>query len=127
VKSSITEVLPPKAATEIELSMVSVLERLAQTLADENELLQSGVTADHSSFIVSKNQVLKELMALQRNMKDNTLTPDTIKQLKAMRELVDRNQQLLKHQVSALNDVTSFLTQATISEQTDGTYGRVSQ
>ncbi len=104
--------------------MSSVLHRLAAVLQQENELLETAVEADHAGYIVAKNQALRELMVMQRSQHSNTFTPDVIQHLREVRKLVDRNSQLLKLQVSALNDITSFLTQSAISEQGDGTYSR---
>jgi hypothetical protein len=110
--------------TEVENLLESTLVKLSEMLEQENERLESGVGTDHTIFITSKNQVLRELMAIQRTVHVSSLTPDMAQQLKATRKLVDRNHQLLKLQVSALNDVTTFLTQTAIAEQSDGTYTR---
>jgi hypothetical protein len=117
--------VPPNPGGERQLS--TVLLRLAKALADENQHLESGDAADHSTFIIMKNQILKELMAMQTALPVSSLAHETVEQLRATRKLVDRNHQLLKLQVSALNDVTSFLTKAAISEQEDGTYNRNQQ
>jgi hypothetical protein len=105
----------------------SVLVRLASVLQQENELLETSVETDHTSYIVAKNQALRELMVLQRAHQFSSLSPEITQSLRDVRKLVDRNSQLLKLQVSALNDLTSFLTQSVISEQGDGTYTREHQ
>jgi hypothetical protein len=105
----------------------SVLVRLASVLQQENGLLETSVETDHTSYIVAKNQALRELMVLQRAHQFSSLSPEIIQSLRDVRKLVDRNSQLLKLQVSALNDLTSFLTQSVISEQGDGTYTREHQ
>jgi hypothetical protein len=125
ITHDIETVAKPTGATENLLS--GILDRLSGLLLEENQILESGLGSDHSNYIVSKNQALRELMALQRNIQLKSLTPALLEQLKETRELVDRNHHLLKLQVSALNDVTSFLTQVAISEQGDGTYTRERQ
>jgi hypothetical protein len=105
----------------------NVLVRLASVLQQENGLLETSVETDHTSYIVAKNQALRELMVLQRAHQFSSLSPEIIQSLRDVRKLVDRNSQLLKLQVSALNDLTSFLTQSVISEQGDGTYTREHQ
>jgi hypothetical protein len=125
ITPEIETVAKPTGATENLLS--GILDRLSGLLLEENQSIELGLGSNHSNYIVSKNQVLRELMALQRNIQLKSLTPAVLEQLKETRELVDRNHHLLKLQVSALNDVTSFLTQVAISEQGDGTYTRERQ
>jgi hypothetical protein len=125
ITPEIETVAKPTGATENLLS--GILDRLSGLLLEENQNIELGLGSNHSNYIVSKNQVLRELMALQRNIQIQSLTPAVLEQLKETRELVDRNHHLLKLQVSALNDVTSFLTQVAISEQGDGTYTRERQ
>jgi hypothetical protein len=125
ITPGIETVAKPTGATENLLS--GILDRLSGLLLEENQSIELGLGSNHSNYIVSKNQVLRELMALQRNIQIKSLTPAVLEQLKETRVLVDRNHHLLKLQVSALNDVTSFLTQVAISEQGDGTYTRERQ
>ena len=112
---------------ETDSLLKTVLNRLTAILHEENGQLENGAASDHSNYINTKNQILRELMALQRNIDFKSLAPDMLEQLGETRKLVDRNHQLLKLQVSALNDVTSFLTKAAIAEQGDGTYTRERQ
>lgn len=112
---------------EPESLLSNILMRLGTALVDENHALESGVNQDHNSFIMSKNQLLRELMAMQTTVSAKSLAPDLLELMRATRKLVDRNHQLLKLQVAALNDVTTYLTQAAVSEQGDGTYTREQQ
>lgn len=116
--------LPTMRATEAESLLESTLAKLSEVLKQENECLELGVGSDHGAYITPKNQVLRELMAIQRTVQPSSLSSGIIEQLRATRQLVDRNHQLLKLQVSALNEVTNFLTQTAIAEQGDGTYTR---
>ncbi len=115
------------AGSNGERQLLMVLLRLNKALADENQHLESGDVTDHTTFITAKNQILKELMAMQSSLPVSSMAHETIEQLRATRKLVDRNHQLLKLQVSALNDVTLFLTKAAMSAQGDGTYNRNQQ
>jgi hypothetical protein len=125
---SLQIVLPVKSqAHDSEVLLGQILERLMNILKDENSKLEAGVTEDHGIFIMSKNLVLRELMSMQRTIQVRSLPQDMLDLLVATRTLVDRNNQLLKMQVIALSDVTSFLTQAAVSEQGDGTYTRERQ
>ena len=105
----------------------NILARLGTALLEENRCLESGAGQDHNSFIMSKNQLLRELMAMQTTVSAKSLAPDLLELMRATRKLVDRNHQLLKLQVTALNDVTTYLTQAAVTEQGDGTYSREHQ
>jgi hypothetical protein len=117
-----------KPANTIQNTAVSsVLSRLSEILRQENEILERAVEADHSTYIVAKNQALRELMLLQRTEIMASFAPDILENLRDVRKLVDRNSQLLKLQVSTLNDLTSFLTESMISERGDGTYTREHQ
>jgi hypothetical protein len=109
---------------EAQDQLSAVLIRLAGILREENELLESAAEADHTRYIDAKNQALRELMVMQRARQANSVSTETMQNMREVRRLVDRNSQLLKLQVSALNDLTSFLTQSMISEQGDGTYSR---
>ena len=116
-----------KPTAETENLLGGILSRLSSLLLEENSNLEAGVGSDHSNFIISKNQVLRELMALQRTIHMQSLAPAMLERLRETRRLVDRNHHLLKLQVAALNDVTSFLTQVAVAEQGDGTYTRKRQ
>jgi hypothetical protein len=112
---------------ESESLLSNILARLGAALVEENHALESGAGHDHNGFIMSKNQLLRELMAMQTTVSAKSLAPDLLELMRATRKLVDRNHQLLKLQVTALNDVTTYLTQAAVSEQGDGTYTREHQ
>jgi hypothetical protein len=114
-------------AGETQNQLSGVLTRLATVLREENSILESAVEADHARYIVEKNQALRELMVMQRAKQFDFLSAEVAQNLRDVRKLVDRNSQLLKMQVSALNDLTSFLTQSEISEKGDGTYSREHQ
>ena len=117
----------PKPTAETENLLGGILSRLSSLLLEENRSLEAGVGSDHSNYIISKNQVLRELMSLQRTIQMQSLAPALLDRLRETRKLVDRNHHLLKLQVAALNDVTSFLTQVAVAEQGDGTYTRKRQ
>jgi hypothetical protein len=116
-----------KPTVETENLLGGILSRLSNLLLEENSNLEAGVGSDHSNYIISKNQVLRELMSLQRTIQMQSLAPALLERLRETRRLVDRNHHLLKLQVAALNDVTSFLTQVAVAEQGDGTYTRKRQ
>jgi hypothetical protein len=112
---------------EDEKAMVDLLQRLEATLRQENTLLEAGNSNDHTSFIIAKNQMLKELMLLQRNQMPSNLSENMVAKLREVRGLVDRNFELLKVQVAAVKEVSALLTQGLMKEQCDGTYSRSAQ
>jgi hypothetical protein len=112
---------------EDEKAMVDLLQRLEATLRQENTLLEAGNSNDHTSFIIAKNQMLKELMLLQRNQMPTNHSDTMVAKLREVRGLVDRNFELLKIQVAAVKEVSALLTQGLMKEQCDGTYSRRAQ
>ena len=54
-----------------EVLLAQILDRLCNILRDENSRLETGVTEDHGVFIMSKNLVLRELMAMQRTIRSS--------------------------------------------------------
>jgi hypothetical protein len=112
---------------EVHASLRVILEKLSSVLTEENVVLEQGKSAEHSSFITAKNQILKELMVIHKSVDLRSLPPDLVDVMSRTRSLVDRNHALLGMQVSALQDVTDYLTRTAISEQGDGTYSRESQ
>jgi hypothetical protein len=111
----------------IENPLSTVLTRLSQVLREENARLEAALETDHTNYIAAKNQALRELMVMQRSRQLDGLSAEATESLRDVRKLVDRNSQLLKLQVTAMTDLTSFLTQSAISDSSDGTYTREQQ
>jgi hypothetical protein len=122
---------PAKQTTQqdglIENPLSTVLTRLSQVLREENARLEAALETDHTNYIAAKNQALRELMVMQRSRQLDGLSAEATESLRDVRKLVDRNSQLLKLQVTAMTDLTSFLTQSAISDSSDGTYTREQQ
>jgi hypothetical protein len=105
-------------------SLEAALDRLQEVLTEENTNLGSQVAHDHSSFIIRKNHILRELMILQRMEGNKAAVVALNPRLREIRALVDRNHQLLKSQVDAMNSITTLLTNVAMTENADGTYTR---
>lgn len=107
--------------------IIALMDRLADVLAEENTALEARQPVNHDTFISRKNQLLRDLIVLQRNMGQVQLSETAIARMRQVRELVDRNNHLLKLQVEAMAAVTSLLTEAALAEDADGTYSRGQQ
>jgi flagellar biosynthesis/type III secretory pathway chaperone len=98
--------------------------RLKQVLDEENRLLEGGKSADHQPFIDKKNQILRELLALQSTHMSLSEMPEIKAELQEVRLLVDKNHSLLLAHTAALSDITGLLTAAAAQDDSDGTYSR---
>lgn len=89
--------------------MATVLHRLTSVLTQENEMLSSTDEADHANYINAKSQALREMIKIYQAQQPSPYTPELLQHLCEVRKLIDRNSQLLKLQLSTLNDLTSFM------------------
>lgn len=108
-------------------AIVSLMDRLAEVLQEENAVLESAAPANHDGFVARKNQLLRDLIILQRNIGTVSVSDSVAARLRQVRTLVERNNHLLKLQVDAMFSVTSLLTEAALAEDADGTYTRAQQ
>ena len=100
------------------------LSKLEAVLNDENAIIESHQSADHDSFALKKNHILRELMILQRSDKNGAIVNSRADKLIDIRKLIDSNKRLLSAQIEAMSEITNLLTQAAIAEGEDGTYTR---
>jgi len=105
-------------------TILNNVHRLKQVLYEENRLLEGGNSADHQPFIDKKNQILRELLALQSMNINLSETPEIKNALQEVRLLVDKNHSLLLAHTAALSDITGLLTSAAAQDESDGTYSR---
>jgi hypothetical protein len=105
-------------------TILNSVHRLKQVLDEENRLLEGGRSADHQPFIDKKNQILRELLALQSMNISLSAMPEIKNALQEVRPLVDRNHSLLLAHTAALSDITGLLTAAAAQDESDGTYSR---
>jgi hypothetical protein len=105
-------------------ALEALLHKLQVVLMDENKVLESQIPSDHESFIVKKNHLLRELMAVQRMDGINALSPEIKAKLTEVRGLVATNHRYLAAQVSAMTEITNMLTAVALAEDADGTYSR---
>ncbi|MBG1233170.1 hypothetical protein [Aestuariivirga litoralis] len=105
-------------------SLESAIGKLESVLQEENTKLEANAAYEHGPFIIRKNQILRELMMLQRAEDHKSATAAMSDRLRGVRQLVTHNHALLGAQVSAMNQVTEILTNVALSESADGTYSR---
>jgi flagellar biosynthesis/type III secretory pathway chaperone len=105
-------------------TILNSVHRLKQVLDEENRLLEGGKSADHQPFIDKKNQILRELLALQSMNLSLSEMPEIKIELDEVRLLVDKNHSLLLAHTAALSDITGILTAAAAQDDSDGTYSR---
>lgn len=105
-------------------TILNSVHRLKQVLDEENHLLEGGKSADHQPFIDKKNQILRELLALQSMNISLSEMPEIKVALQEVRPLVDKNHSLLQAHTAALSDITGLLTAAAAQDESDGTYSR---
>jgi flagellar biosynthesis/type III secretory pathway chaperone len=96
-----------------------ILKQLEQLLEEENAALQGNGQVNHSYFIERKNQLLRELMVLQRT---TPLPRDLFRRFEDLKTLITRNQQLLETNIRAVKEVADILKSAVLAEDADGTY-----
>jgi predicted RecB family endonuclease len=106
------------------VALETILPKLEEVLAEENKILESQVITDHEPYIMKKNHLLRELMAVQRMDRFNTIPPEMKKRLGGVRSLVETNHRLLGAQVAAMTEITNMLTAVALAEEADGTYSR---
>lgn len=101
-----------------------VLERLRQVLDEESAALEARSLAAHGGFTERKNQLLRDLLVAQRGCASpeagRALAPET----RALRKVLERNQQLLKVHIEAVREVSAIIVDSIRQADSDGTYSR---
>lgn len=113
-----------ESSRSVVVALETILPKLEEVLTEENRILESQTITDHEPYIIKKNHLLRELMAVQRMDRFNAVSPDMKKRLGGVRSLVETNHRLLGAQVSAMTEITNMLTAVALAEEADGTYSR---
>lgn len=111
---------PANSVTSDSLGLV--LSRLEEVLREENAVLESKQVVEHEPFVRRKNQLLREIIVLQRCEQDKAKLAEATAHIRRVKALVERNHSLLKSQVDAMTDITALLSEVAIAEESDGTY-----
>jgi flagellar biosynthesis/type III secretory pathway chaperone len=120
VTGEAAKLAPATAVTAESLSLL--LSRLEEVLREENAVLEAKQIVEHEAFVRRKNQLLREIMVLQRCELSSSAVAEVTSHIRRVKTVVERNHSLLKSQVDAMTDITSLLSEVTIAEDSDGTY-----
>jgi len=106
------------------VALETILPKLEEVLIEENKILESQTVRSHDEFILKKNYLLRDLMAVQRMERLDSMPQEMKRRLTAVRSLVEKNRHLLGAQIAAMTEITSMLTSVALAEEADGTYSR---
>lgn len=114
--------------TEREVGAVAVarvvLDRLTRLLDEESDALARRSVERHGPYTERKNQLLRELMAAQKNCASAAAVDSLNAQTAAVKEALHRNQRLLKVHIEAVREVSSIIVDSIHQAESDGTYSR---
>jgi flagellar biosynthesis/type III secretory pathway chaperone len=108
----------------LETTIAQALDTLESTLQEENMLFESGKAVDHTAFIDRKNQILRELMILQRTFEDPSVLAPLAERLSNLKALIVRNKDLLTANITALGEVAKIMKKTMLDGEADGTYSK---
>ena len=102
--------------------IMPVIERLLQTLDEENEAILRRSRVDYDAFNRRKSQGLLELNRLTPSLKGMRLSPALATGLDGLQKRLETNRRLLSTQLTAARAVSDIITRAIRDSQSDGTY-----
>ena len=101
---------------------LAVIERLRTVVEEENAVLAKQKIVAHAPYAERKNQLLRDLMAAQRCCRDRLSLRSVANAYSGLKELLARNEALLKNHMSALEDVAAVIVDCIKRSVSDGTY-----
>ncbi len=113
-----------KLPQPVTAAIASTLDLLEKLLEEENAIFEANQIVDHTSFTDRKNQLLRELIIIQRTLTDTAALETLSQRIVALKPLLLRNQELLKSNIRAVNEVARALKAAALDAEADGTYTR---
>lgn len=102
--------------------IMPVVERLLQTLDEENGAILRRSRVDYNAFNRRKSQGLLELNRLTPSLKGMRLSPVLAAGLANLQARLETNRRLLSTQLTAARAVSDIITRAIRDSQSDGTY-----
>ena len=102
--------------------LLGTIERLRQTVEAETLALKQKNPADLRDFTTRKSQGLLELTRAMRAMASDGIGEDTAARLRSLRAALQRNSEVLKTHVDAVQEICAMLTGAIQESESDGTY-----
>jgi hypothetical protein len=113
-----------RAADEKSVNVIleSAVRRLEEAVDQETAALRSRVPIDLNEFNNRKSQGLLELDRALRMLGDNPPSDDMKKALRALRDKLDLNREVLKTHLDAVREVAGIIAEAIRNAESDGTY-----
>ena len=102
--------------------LLGTIERLRQTVEAETLALKGNKPADLREFTIRKSQGLLELTRAMRGMESDRVGEDAAARLRSLRAALQRNSELLKTHVDAVQEICAMMTGAIQESESDGTY-----
>lgn len=106
-------------------ALAATLDVLKNLLDEENVAFENRQLVDHAIFIDRKNQLLRDLILLQRRLAGSGELLKVKTHVAELMPVLQRNHELLKSNIDALGEVTKIIRTAELEEDADGTYSRI--
>ncbi len=102
--------------------ILPVVDRLRQTLDEENEDIARRGPVDYHAYNLRKSQGLLELNRLAPALADNQVGPVLRAALADLHAKLETNRRMLRTQLQAAQAVSDIIARAIRESQSDGTY-----
>ncbi|HWT32043.1 MAG TPA: hypothetical protein VN240_13595 [Propylenella sp.] len=102
--------------------LLGTIERLRQVVEAETLTLKENKPADLRDFNVRKNQGLLELTRAMRGIATDGLGHEASERLRCLRVALQRNSEVLKTHVDAVQEICAMMAGAIQEAESDGTY-----
>jgi galactokinase len=102
--------------------LMKSLDRLEETLDMETSALMARDLSNLEEFNRRKSQCLLEISRIVRTADIGTLDPAATKRLQQLKVRIERNQDVLKRHMHAVQEVASIISNAIQSAESDSTY-----
>jgi hypothetical protein len=99
-----------------------VIQRLVDTVTNENELLDSHCNFSLETIIQKKGQLLLDLMRAQRHIQPDLIRSQIQNDVLRLRKVMAENQRKLAIHFAAAKDITDTILDVLRHNESDGTY-----
>jgi hypothetical protein len=116
---------PPRAASPpTVLALKSAIDRIEEVVRIETTGLDTNAAVDFQDLNRRKSQCLLELTRISRVLPREGVDEALLSRISALREQLQKNQELLQVHLSATQEISRVLTVALGEAESDGTYSR---
>ncbi len=102
--------------------LIKSLDRLEETLDMETSALMARDLSNLDEFNRRKSQCLLEISRIVRTAEVSTLDSDAARHLQNLRGKIERNQDILRRHMHAVQEVASIISSAIQKAESDSTY-----